>query len=155
MNNWLWLAAALCLGVSLTPWGPVLLYPFTLFTTWIHECGHAVVTLIVGGRVTSITIEPNTAGLTRSLIPQSRIAQGLVASAGYLGASVVGCLLMVAARGRKSAQAILWTVGAFMLVTLVVWMRNPFGIGVVLAWGVALVALSRQATSGVARFVPG
>ena len=33
MNNRLWLAAALCLGVSLTPWGPILLYPFT-YTTW-------------------------------------------------------------------------------------------------------------------------
>src|SRR5207253_8225740 len=37
MNQRLWLAAALCLGLSLLPWGPLLLYPFTLFTTWIHE----------------------------------------------------------------------------------------------------------------------
>jgi hypothetical protein len=80
MNNALWLAAALCLGVSLTPWGPLLLYPFTLFTTWIHECGHAVMAVLVGGSVTSITIQPDTSGLTRSLMPAGRIARGLVAS---------------------------------------------------------------------------
>ena len=46
MNARLWLAAALCLGLSLLPWGPLLLYPFTLFTTWIHECSHAVMVVL-------------------------------------------------------------------------------------------------------------
>ena len=74
MNRGLWLAAALCLGVSLTPWGPLILYPFTLFTTWVHECGHAVMAVLLGGSVSSITIQPDTSGLTRSLMPAGRIA---------------------------------------------------------------------------------
>ena len=78
------------LVVSLTPWAQFLLYPFKLFTTWVHECGHALMTVLVGGRVTSITIEPDTSGLTQSLVPAGRVARGLVASAGYLGAAVVG-----------------------------------------------------------------
>ena len=152
-DNWLWVAAALSLGISLTRLGPLVLYPFKLFTTWVHECGHAVMTLIVGGRVNSIVIEPNTTGITSSLIPQGRIAQGLVASAGYLGASIVGCLLMTATRGKKGAHAILWTIGAFMLVTLVIWLRNPFGLAVVLIWSIALIALSRHASGPVSSFV--
>lgn len=152
-DNWLWFAAAISLAVSLTPWGPLALYPFKLFTTWVHECGHAVMTLILGGRVSSIVIEPDTSGVTRSLIPAGRIAQGLVASAGYLGASIVGCFLMSAARGRKGARTILWTIGALMLVTLIVWMRNWFGIAAVLAWSVVLVALSRQRSGGVSLFL--
>lgn len=141
------------LGISLTRWGPLVLYPFKLFTTWVHECGHAVMTLIVGGSVSSIAIKPNTSGITRSLIPQARIAQGLVASAEYLGASVVGCVLMTATRGKKGAHAILWIIGAFMLVTLVIWMRNPFGVAVVLVWSVALAALSRKGSGRVSLFV--
>jgi len=152
-DNWLWVAAALSLGISLTRLGPLVLYPFKLFTTWVHECGHAVMTVIVGGRVNSIVIEPNTTGITSSLIPQGRVAQGLVASAGYLGASIVGCLLMTAARGKKGAQAILWTIGAFMLVTLVIWLRNPFGLAVVLIWSIALIALSRHASGTASSFV--
>src|ERR1700741_372218 len=100
-DNWLWIAAALSFGISLTRGGPLALYPFRLFTTWVHECGHAVMTVLVGGHVNSIVIERTAAGVTNSLIPQSRVAQGLVASAGYLGASIVGCALMIAARGRK------------------------------------------------------
>jgi hypothetical protein len=152
MNNWLWLAAALCLVVSLTPWGPLLLYPFKLFTTWVHECGHAVMTVLLGGHVASITIAPDTSGLTRSLMPPARVAQGLVASAGYLGASVVGCLLMAATRVPQRARTILRGIGLFMLFTVVVWMRNPFGAVAVLAWGLTLVALARKASGRATRF---
>jgi Peptidase M50B-like len=153
MNNWLWLAAALCLGISLTPWGPVLLYPFTLFTTWIHECGHAVMVVLVGGSVSSITIQPDTSGLTRSLVPASRIAQGLVASSGYLGASIVGCLLMAATRVERRARPILWGLGAFMLLTVVIWMRNLFGALVVLGWGIALLMLARKGGGRASSFI--
>lgn len=153
IGNWFWAAAAVSLLVSLTPWAPFLLYPFRLFTTWVHECGHAVMTVLVGGQVTSITLEPDTSGLTNSLVPAGRIARGLVASAGYLGAAAVGCLLMIATRVEKWAHLILMSLGAVMLLTLVLWMRNLFGAVVVLAWGVALVALARSGMARVLRFL--
>ena len=148
------MAAAVCLGVSLTPWGRLILYPFTLFTTWVHECSHAVAAVLLGGRVASITIQPDTSGLTRSLMPASRLAQGIVASAGYLGASLVGCFLMAAARVPRRAKPILWSIGAFMLFTLVFWIRNAFGAIVVIGWAAALLVIARKKTSGgVAVFV--
>jgi hypothetical protein len=149
----LWVAVAVSLVVSLTPWAQVLLYPFRLFTTWVHECGHAVMTILVGGRVSSIMVRPDTSGLTTSVVPVGRITGGLVASAGYLGAAIVGCLLMAATRVEKSAHRILQGLGACMFITLVFWIRNPFGVGVVLAWGVALVALARQGSRAVPRFL--
>jgi hypothetical protein len=151
-GRWFWAAVAVSLAVSFTPWAPWLLYPFKLFTTWVHECGHALMTVLVGGRVASIVIEPDTSGLTRSLVPAGRVARGLVASSGYLGAAVVGCLLMAATRVEKWTRAILLSLGACMLLTVVVWMRNPFGVAVVLAWGVALVALARAGMANALRF---
>jgi Peptidase M50B-like len=153
IGNWLWTAVAVSLVVSLTPWAPFLLYPFKLFTTWVHECGHALMTVLLGGRVTSITIDPDTSGLTQSLVPVGRVARGLVASSGYLGAAVVGCLLMAATRVEKWAHAMLLSIGAIMLVTLVFWMRNLFGFAVVLAWGVTLVALARKGAGNAPRFL--
>ena len=153
IQNLFWVAVAVSLVVSLTPWAQFLLYPFRLFTTWVHECGHALMTVLVGGRVTSITIQPDTSGLTRSLVPVGRVARGLVASSGYLGAAVVGCLLMAATRVEKWAHIILLSIGAFMLLTLVLWMRNPFGFGVVLAWGVALIILARRGIANARRFL--
>jgi hypothetical protein len=147
----LWIAAALCLAVSLTPWGPLILYPFTLFTTWVHESGHAAAAVLLGGSVASITIQPDTSGLTRSLMPASTLAQAIVASAGYLTASVVGCFLLAASRVDRRAKGILWAIGALMLVTLVLWIRNLFGAIVVAGWAVLLFFLAgKRATRGVA-----
>jgi hypothetical protein len=126
----------------------LILYPFTLFTTWVHECGHAVAAVLVGGSVASVTIAPDTSGLTRSLVPASHVARGIIASAGYLTASVVGCLLLAATRVERRAKPILWGIGVFMLVTLVLWIRNPFGAFVVVAWGAALLAIARRRTAG-------
>jgi hypothetical protein len=153
IGNWFWVAVAVSLVVSLTPWSQFLLYPFRLFTTWVHECGHALMTVLVGGRVTSITIQPDTSGLTRSLVPVGRVARGLVASSGYLGAAVVGCLLMAATRVEKWSHIILMSIGAFMLLTLVFWMRNLFGFAVVLAWAVALITLARRGIANARRFL--
>jgi len=142
-----------CLGVSLTPWGPLVLYPFTLFTTWVHECGHATAAVLLGGAVASVTIQPDTSGLTRSLMPASTLAQMLVASAGYLTASVVGCFLLTASRVDRRAKGILWAIGALMLVTVVLWIRNLFGAVVVVLWAVALLLLGgKRATTGLAGF---
>lgn len=153
MTARLWVAAALCLGVSLTPWGPIVLYPFTLFTTWIHECGHAIAAVLLGGTVASITIRSDTSGLTRSLMPASTIAQAIVASAGYLSASLVGCLLLTASRVDRRAKPILWAIAVFMLVTLALWIRNAFGVLAVAAWAVTLMLLGgTRATRGAAGF---
>jgi hypothetical protein len=153
VGKWFWTAAAVSLAVSLTPWAPILLYPFKLFTTWVHECGHALMTVLTGGHVTAITIEPDTSGLTRSLSPDGRIPRGFVASAGYLGAAIVGCLLMAATRMERRAHVIFLAIGAFMLLTLVFWMRNLFGALVVLAWGLGLVAVGVRGMPNAVRFL--
>jgi hypothetical protein len=154
-DTWLWVAAAVSLVVSLTPSARVVLYPFRLFTTWVHESGHALATVAVGGHVTSLTIEPDASGLTRSLIPEGRTARALVASAGYLGAAFVGCLLIAATRLERRAHVLLGGVGAFMVLTLLLWVRNLFGAAVVLAWAATLFILGRHGLGRASQFVLG
>jgi hypothetical protein len=87
-------------------------------------------------------------------MPASRLAQGVVASAGYLGASLVGCGLIIASRVQRHTKPILWATGLFMAATLVLWIRNLFGAVVVIAWAAALLALARRrGNGGVANFV--
>ncbi len=153
--GWLWIAAAVSLAASLTPWADLLLYPFRLFTTWVHECGHALATVLVGGHVTSVTIQPDASGLTHSLVPDGRMARGVVASAGYLGAALIGCLLIAATRVERRAHALLGGVGVFMLLTLVLWIRNLFGAVVVLAWAAAFLLLARRRLGATSQFLVG
>lgn len=153
--GWLWIAAAASLLVSLTPAADVALYPFRLFTTWVHEGSHAVATVLVGGHVSSIVIRPDASGVTYSLVPDTRLRQGFVASAGYCGAALVGCLLIAATRVERRAHTLLATVGGCMLLSLVLWIRNPFGAAVVLAWAVAFLVLARRGLGRAAQFLIG
>ena len=152
-SGWLWVAAAVSLVVSLTPWADMLLYPFRLFTTWVHECGHALAAVVVGGRSVRSRSSRTPAASRRAWCPSSRLARGIVSSAGYLGAAAIGCLLMAAARVQRWAPAILFGIGACAIATLVIWIRNPFGAVVVLAWGIALIALARTGWRRAIRFV--
>lgn len=154
-TGWLWMAAAVSLAVSLTPAADTALYPFRLFTTWVHEGGHALATVLVGGHVSSIVIRPDGSGLTSSLVPDSRVRRGVVASAGYCGAALVGCLLIAATRVERRAHTVLAGVGACMLLTLLLWIRNPFGAAVVLAWAVAFFLLARRGLGRTAQFLVG
>src|SRR5262249_768088 len=79
--------------------------------------------------------------------------RGLVTSAGYLGAAIVGCLLMASTRVEKRAPVILQGIGACMLVTLVLWIRNLFGAAIVLPWPVALIFLPPHPLRDVLRFL--
>lgn len=153
--TWLWIAAAVSLAVSLTPAADTALYPFRLFTTWVHESGHAVATILVGGHVSSIAIRPDGSGVTYSLVPDSRLRQGVVASAGYCGAALVGCLLIAATRVDRRSHTLLAAIGGCMLVTLLLWVRNPFGAVVVLAWAVAFLLLARRGLGRTAQFLIG
>ncbi len=151
----LWIAAAVSLAVSVTPAAGVALYPFRLFTTWVHEGAHALATVVVGGHVSSIVIRPDASGVTHSLVPDSRLLRGVVASAGYCGAALVGCLLIAATRVERRAHAVLGGVALCMLLTLVLWVRNPFGAGVMLAWAIAFLVLARRGLGRTAQFLVG
>ena len=106
IGHWLWAAVAVSLVVSSHGGRSSSSIPFKLFTTWVQST-NPLMTILVGGRVTSIAIEPDTSGLTQSLVPVGRVARGLAASSGYLGAAIVGCLLMAATRVGKWALIVL------------------------------------------------
>src|ERR1043165_7404197 len=58
------LAAALVFVVmAFVPFGPILLYPLSLFTTWVHEMGHGLTALAVGGEFRELSIFGNGSGL--------------------------------------------------------------------------------------------
>lgn len=142
----LWPLAA-SLALALVPGGKYALYPFKVFTTWIHECCHAGMALLVGGSVTKITLASDTSGLTQYQIPKSRIRHALVTSAGYPGASCVGCVLYAASQSMEAsgARIALATLGALLVLSLLLWVRGFFGVFAVLSLASALFAVAQFA----------
>jgi len=117
---WLLLiATVITIALWFIPYAEYLVYPVRLFVTFIHESSHALVALLTGGSVQSLTIASDGSGLTYSA-PSGFIGGVLTSSAGYLGTTIAGVLMLYLIRKRFSPNKILTAEGIFVAVMLVV-----------------------------------
>jgi Peptidase M50B-like len=91
---YLLIGALVVAALGSTPIGQVALYPFSLFVTLVHEACHAVAAIVTGGTVVNLRVSSDLSGLT---ITAGGLAP-VVASAGYVGAAVVGALVIAMPR---------------------------------------------------------
>jgi len=135
------LAAAAVAGILF--WNTWPLYPFKLLVVLMHESGHAAATLLVGGSVDAIRISPDQGGVTLSRFPPSVLREIVIASAGYVGSAVSGCVLLyLAARSRSGRWPLIALAGWCMLVTLL-YVRDGFTLLFVVGCALALGLLAR------------
>ena len=108
--------------------------------TICHEGGHALVAVLVGRRLTGIRLHSDTSGLTLSRGRPT--GPGMVATllAGYPGAAIVG-LGLAALAGTGHAAAVLWLL-VLLAALMLVWIRNLYGLLVLLAAGAAVALAS-------------
>jgi hypothetical protein len=118
------LAASFVLGLAF--WTEWPLWPFRLLVVLMHESGHAAATLLVGGSVDRIQVRPDEAGLTLGRIVPSLWRQIVVSSAGYVGSTVSGCVLLwIAARSRAGRWPLI-ALAAWTGLVAVLWVRDGF-----------------------------
>ena len=136
------LLVALLLVVILlnVPYGNWALYPFKLFSTWVHEMCHGLMAVALGGSVVELEIFKDGSGLAKTMTTTSRITRALVSSAGYTGTALLGAILLVSRRFRWSARVGTTLLGAAVVVSVLFWVRNAFGIVMLLVIGAALIA---------------
>lgn len=126
-------AALLVLGP--TTWPRV-----RLGVTLVHEAGHAVVAVLVGRRLQAIRLHSDTSGVTLSRGRPRGPGMVAMLAAGYLAPALLGLLAaLLLADGR--ALALLWVLVALPLLMLI-WIRNAFGLVVVLGWAAAVGLLT-------------
>lgn len=135
------IAALITAGLYFVPYLGWVTYPIRLFVTFIHEGSHALAAVLTGGNVHSLVIRPDGSGVTWS-------AGGfgiVVSSAGYLGATLFGALLVAALRRGIAAKSLMLATGVLIGLMTLVWVRPPdvtelgnFGLSVVA--GIALTA---------------
>jgi hypothetical protein len=117
---WLLLiATVITIALWFIPYAEYLVYPVRLFVTFIHESSHALVAVLTGGSVSSLTIASDGSGLTYSA-PSGFFGALLTSSAGYLGTTVAGVLMLFLIRKKFSPNKILTAEGIFVAVMLVV-----------------------------------
>jgi hypothetical protein len=105
-------------------WLTPVLYPLKIFVVFIHETGHALATVLTGGRVVSMVVTPWESGYVQHIGGNPL----LVASAGYVGSALFGGL-MLCLSGRESWATTIFAALALLFGIVTVWfVRNAFGI---------------------------
>ncbi len=141
-------AIAILIVKSFVPFGGTLLYPFTLLATWVHEMGHGLTALALGGGFDSLDVYGDASGLAFTRIePGWRSA--IVSAGGLVGPPLAGASILAIARGPRRARVVLFAMSAAIAISAVVWVRSLTGwIALpVVALAIGLVALRGGASS--------
>jgi hypothetical protein len=115
------LCVTAALAVSVFFYDTLPIYPFRLLVTLMHESGHAIAAILIGGHVASVTISPTQGGLTLSTYPQSIVRGMIVTSAGYVGSAISGAALLWAAGRMRTGRFLLTFLAVWMIAVAVLW----------------------------------
>lgn len=135
----LWAALGVTVALYVLPFGRLVLYPLTLFGTFVHEMGHGLTALVVGGQFESFRMWANGSGIAQVRGTGGGLASALVSAGGLVGPTLLGGLLFVVARRARASRVALVLLAAALLTADVIWVRNAFGIAYVAT--VAMVLL--------------
>jgi len=120
--NLLLIATAVSVLIWVVSWylplAAFIVYPLQLFATFIHEGSHVLATVLTGNTVQSLTVSSDGSGAVWS---QSAgwLSQLLISSAGYLGTTAFGTMLLAWIRAGWSSKAALFASAGFVgLMTL-------------------------------------
>ncbi|HEX2906610.1 MAG TPA: M50 family metallopeptidase, partial [Phototrophicaceae bacterium] len=120
----------------------MLLYPFRLFVTYVHEAGHGLMALLTGGQFLRFEIYSNGAG-------QALTAGGsraLILPAGYLGAALFGAVLFYLVNRLHYSRSIAFVLGLLLILMTILFGRfsaTAFWVGIL--FGAVLLALAYKA----------
>jgi hypothetical protein len=119
------IATVITIALWFIPYAEWLVYPVRLFVTFIHEASHALVALLTGGSVHSLTVSANGEGAVWSA-SSNWFSAALTASAGYLGTTAFGVLMLMLIRRAVSPKIILSSLaGLIGLMTVVFGLLVP------------------------------
>lgn len=109
------------------PFGSLVLYPFTLLATWVHETGHGLAALAVGGNFDRLEIFWDASGLAHCrVVGPGHLA--IMSLGGLWAPPLLGAVFLCIARGPRRARAALLTLMTLLLLTVALWVRSPAGL---------------------------
>jgi hypothetical protein len=142
-------AWALALLISLLLWnlpfGGVLLYPFKLLATWLHELSHALLMELTGVGFDRMVIYQDSSGMAYAAGASNRYARPFIAAAGYMGTSLMGGVLLVLTSTPHRARWVLVAMGMALASTALVVLENDFGRNAIGAISLGFLAIGALA----------
>ena len=145
-----------CMACSLAlphvPGGRWAWWPLMLLSTLVHELGHGLAAVFVGGDFVSLEMFADGSGVAATAHSGGRTARAIISAGGLVGPAMVACGLFVAARTERRARMVLGVLAGVLVLAVVLVVRNLFGVAYVLVLSGLLAAVARFGSAWVARF---
>ena len=133
------------------PFGGVVLYPFKLLATWLHEMSHGLVMIVTGNGLDRVAIYRDTSGLAHPGSEAGPTALAFIASAGYMGTALWGALLLVVTPNARAARRAMLVFAAVLAISMILVVDAPRGD----RFGQIAVGSMAAVVAACALFLPG
>lgn len=147
------IAIVLTLAVHWLPLLQPVAQPLLMVSTLVHELGHGLCALLLGGQFTKLIIWPDGSGVAGYSGRFGAIEQALIAAAGLLGPPLAALGLFVAGRASKPAHWALACCAVVLLATAVLWAASWYTLLYCLGLALALLLLAWKASAVVSQIV--
>ncbi len=132
-----------CVALGVALWDYPILWPLKLLVVMMHETGHAIAALLMGGQVQRVVISANQAGECLSLLPEGVLRQVVVSSAGYVGSAVAAAGLMIATFRFRARRWVLLAACVWLAAMGALFAGNAFTLVFCLGTAVAFAIAAR------------
>ena len=141
---------ALYFGVLWFLWDTPVVYPLKIFVVLLHEMSHALMAVATGGSIDRIVLDPYQGGAC--YCPGG--SAFLTLSAGYLGSLAWGALMVEGSRAtRIRSDFVNGAIGGLVIALTALFVRSTFGFVFGIAFGLAMIAMSRKLSVALNRGV--
>ncbi|CAN5152688.1 M50 family metallopeptidase [soil metagenome] len=109
------------------PGGTLLGYPLLLLSTFVHEMGHGIAALLVGGRFVELQVFADGSGVALTITSGGSAQRAMVAAGGLVGPAVAAAIGFTLARRARVARITLLAGGILLVIASVLWARSLVG----------------------------
>ncbi|MCE9666678.1 M50 family metallopeptidase [Myxococcus stipitatus] len=141
------------LGVGWYFWYSPVFWPLKLLVVMMHESGHALATLLVGGSVDRIHLAANESGECLSRLPPGVFRQIAVYSGGYLGSAIAGAGLLLATFRFQLRRWVLGAACVWLVVMGVMYAGDGFTLAFCVGTAVVLGLCAKWLPDGAVDFL--
>lgn len=120
-------AVVLWIVSRIIPFGSLIVYPLTLLTTWVHEMGHGLTALLVGGQFRSLDIFSDASGLAQASAAHGR-REAAVCAGGLLAPPILGAVILGFVHGPRRARVLLLALAGALVISVAIWVRSVTGL---------------------------
>lgn len=145
------ISVVVTLFLYVVPYGDVVGYPLFLMSTLVHEVGHGLTAVLVGGYFDSFQLWSDGSGVASYAAEPSRLRMAAVAAGGLVGPAFAAALIFLLARNHRRAKGLCTASGIFLILLLVWVVRNWFGGFFVLTVACLLLAIGWWASEEMAQ----